>query len=156
MEPRPDHDLGPDPRLNGRGVALTGAQRRVLAGIAVVIGGLLALAVAGLTLGFPAGAPEQPAAAAGTPPFGVVVGGAGRAQVVLRQQGGGETALQVALPWTAPVDPAADAVSVEARLLGRDRGEGITCIVRDGSGAVVQQMRDAGGGATVRCAASAP
>ena len=153
MDDRPDLDIGPDPRLNGRGVRLDRRQRRILTVVAAGIGGALVLALAGLAYGFPPG-PDQPSAGVtGTAPFRIVVGGSGSAEVVVRQDGSGAVRSEVRLPWTAPLDPATTQVTLEARLLGRNGITGIACIVRDASGTVIQQVRDAGLDASVRCAA---
>ena len=154
MDDRPDLDIGPDPRLNGRGVRLDRRQRRILAVVALGIGAALVLALAGIAYGFPPGPRSAGPAVEGAAPFQVVVGGSGPAEVTVAQDGGGAVSREVRLPWSVPVDPATRGVVVEGRLLGRDGVTGIACIVRDGTGAVIQQVRDAGAGASVRCAAT--
>ena len=154
VEPK-QRDIGPDPRLNGQGVALTGRQRLILTGVAVAIGAVLVL----LLLGVPTGStgPAAPVApVAGSGPYRVVLDGSGSATVVVAQDGTSEQPVRVDLPYTVPIDRGTGVVSVQARLSGRDQGAGLTCTITDAAGTVVRQVSGSGARALIRCGSVLP
>lgn len=152
MSGRPPEDIGPDPHLNQRGVALSRQQRRTLGVTALVIGAGLVLVLVGLMNGAPPGwsaGAREPA-----DPYRIVLSGPSRALVSVEQDGGALPEAEVALPWLVPVDPGTGVVSVRARPVGGQGSAAIRCTVRNAADDSVAEVRTADGSGVVRCGAA--